>query len=282
MALSPSAFHRAPIDTDKRLRGELGLPPGAPVNLWSVLDTGRTDGSRPKLSLPMLAQLAIHGSENRMLTLQGIMQAIKDRFRWYHETTDKGWQNSMRHALSLYSVFVRVERPVHHAGKGAYWTLSTSFDDQYDQYKRLRKRAGNEKQTPKIASNRVASPNVTANVCSPVPAPPSLEHRQNSPSPMPDKHDASEHSEWAQANIDPKLLDRPSSFISYQTNASSNRDVNYVAGTQEQSIEAAPADRAEISTSRRLLSRSDSFKLPSSDPASTSPTASKKGRHTRA
>ncbi|KAJ7760668.1 fork head domain-containing protein [Mycena maculata] len=281
MALPPSVFHRdlIHVETGERLRRLFNLPLGAPVNLSAVLD--RADGSRPEVSLPLLAQLAIYGSENQMLTLQGIFQALKDRFRYYRETTEKAWQNSIRHVLSLRTVFVRVERQAHHAGKGAYWTLGTSSGDQY---KRPRKRVtatgGDERKTPPAAPDRVSSPKVAANVCWPIPASPSPELRQTSPYLTPHKHDG--HSESAQANIDPALPDRPLSFISFPPTAPSSRsDVNYVAGTREQSIEADPADRAGIRASRRLLSRSDS--LPSSDPASTSPiTSAKKGRRSRA
>ncbi|KAJ6553600.1 hypothetical protein DFH09DRAFT_843304, partial [Mycena vulgaris] len=117
------------------IRNELGLPRDAPVNLWAVADPA--DGTRPKVSLPLLTQLAIYGSETKRLTLQGIYQALVARFRFFKEhETEKQWRNSIRHALSLYQVFVKVKRPLHDAGKGDYWTLDHSRGEGTKRFKR--------------------------------------------------------------------------------------------------------------------------------------------------
>ncbi|KAJ7510523.1 hypothetical protein B0H11DRAFT_1656835, partial [Mycena galericulata] len=105
----------------------LCLPPGAPVNLWSVAQPD--DGDRPKLPLYKLAAIAIYGSEKRRLTLQGIIQAIYDRFPSFRDPTDFAWTRTLRHELSLRAVFVNVDRPSHHAGKGNYWMLTSSSSE---------------------------------------------------------------------------------------------------------------------------------------------------------
>ncbi|KAJ7690079.1 hypothetical protein B0H17DRAFT_891001, partial [Mycena rosella] len=106
------------------------------VNLWSVSDPA--DGTRPTLSLPVLARLAIYGSATKKLSLQGIYRAIITRFSYYREHQEETrWKNSIRHALSLHKVFVKVKRPIHEAGKGDYWVLDVSRGNGY---KRARKR----------------------------------------------------------------------------------------------------------------------------------------------
>ncbi|KAJ7895075.1 hypothetical protein B0H13DRAFT_2524200 [Mycena leptocephala] len=78
-------------------------------HLWNLVDP--PDGSRPCIPYPLLMQIAIYGSEAKTLTLQGIYRAIAERFTFFKEQDRMGiaaWRNSVRHALSLYSVFVKV------------------------------------------------------------------------------------------------------------------------------------------------------------------------------
>ncbi|KAJ7220204.1 hypothetical protein GGX14DRAFT_389571 [Mycena pura] len=57
----------------------------------------------------------------KMLSLQGIHQAIVARFPFYRGY--EAWQGSIRHALSLYSIFKMRNREGGDRGKGHYWTL---------------------------------------------------------------------------------------------------------------------------------------------------------------
>ncbi|KAJ6577519.1 fork head domain-containing protein, partial [Mycena capillaripes] len=113
----------------------LNLPPGAHVSLWSVIEPADPE-TRPGVPYPMLMQLAIYGSERKSLTLQGIYEAIATRFRYFRRE-DILVQSSVRHALSLYSVFVKVPRPKTVPGKGCSWVLNIAATKQYG---RLRKR----------------------------------------------------------------------------------------------------------------------------------------------
>ncbi|KAJ7189830.1 hypothetical protein B0H12DRAFT_1036985 [Mycena haematopus] len=127
MALPPSAFlgvHGFP-DAGEHLRKKVGIPPGVPVNLWAVSDP--PNAARPPLALPMIAQLAIYGSEHKSLTLQEIYKAVAARFQFFKEQDRMGiesWRNSIRHALSLYSVFIKVPRPSQGACRGCNWVLN--------------------------------------------------------------------------------------------------------------------------------------------------------------
>lgn len=67
------------------------LPASAPVDLWAIADP--PDGQKPFASLPTLVKLAIHGSPDKRLTLQGICDALIARFAWFHEhRRDDAWK----------------------------------------------------------------------------------------------------------------------------------------------------------------------------------------------
>ncbi|EKM58342.1 uncharacterized protein PHACADRAFT_71603, partial [Phanerochaete carnosa HHB-10118-sp] len=113
----------------------LGLGEDAEISLDTLEDP--EDEERPSWSYPTLIKLAIYGSPNKRLTLQEIYAAIENRFKWYRATTDKAWQGSIRHNLSLNKCFRLVPRPISEPGKGHFWVVDYS---QGEGNKRQRKR----------------------------------------------------------------------------------------------------------------------------------------------
>ncbi|KAJ7220200.1 fork head domain-containing protein [Mycena pura] len=145
VALPPSAFQQPHgHGMIEYMRAALSLPSDVPVNLWSVPDPPG-ENVRPGASLQVLISLAICSSEKKMLPLQGIHQAIAARFPYYRRY-DR-WQGSIRHALSLYSIFKMHNREGGDRGRGSYWTLDIARAEK-ERYKRPRTRSdGGAKKT---------------------------------------------------------------------------------------------------------------------------------------
>ncbi|KAL8285307.1 hypothetical protein RB597_002413 [Gaeumannomyces tritici] len=96
------------------------------------------DGTKPGHSYAMLIGMAILRSPQRRLTLSQIYKWISDNFSFY-SPNDAGWQNSIRHNLSLNKNFIKHERPKDDPGKGNYWAIEPGMEHLFMKEKLARK-----------------------------------------------------------------------------------------------------------------------------------------------
>ncbi|CCH61940.1 hypothetical protein TBLA_0F04070 [Henningerozyma blattae CBS 6284] len=83
---------------------------------------------KPPYSYAMLIWLAIITSELNKLTLSQIYTWISTFFPYYN-TKDAGWQNSIRHNLSLNDAFIKIEKSSD--GKGHFWEITTGSESKF-------------------------------------------------------------------------------------------------------------------------------------------------------
>lgn len=84
---------------------------------------------KPPYSYAQLIVQAISSSQTKKLTLAGIYNYISQKYPFY-KPESKGWQNSIRHNLSLNQYFIKVPRCQDEPGKGSFWQLDETSENK--------------------------------------------------------------------------------------------------------------------------------------------------------
>lgn len=131
------------------------------------------DGSKPSHSYAQLIGMSILRAPNRRLTLAQIYKWISDTYSFY-SATDAGWQNSIRHNLSLNKAFIKQERPKDDPGKGNYWAIVSGMEHQFIKDKTTRKSTNSNENVPVLSHLIPLNQSEPSHFKTLIPAPPEL------------------------------------------------------------------------------------------------------------
>ncbi|MCJ1298145.1 hypothetical protein MMC08_000934 [Hypocenomyce scalaris] len=126
------------------------------------------DGTKPPYSYAALIGMSILRAPNRRLTLAQIYKWISDTFVYYRGS-ETGWQNSIRHNLSLNKAFIKQERPKDDPGKGNYWAIEPGMEAQFIKEKPCRRPVSSSGTNLKIFSQPPSEANFGPGVIPPKP-----------------------------------------------------------------------------------------------------------------
>ncbi|KAJ1659784.1 hypothetical protein IWQ61_001181 [Dispira simplex] len=164
LSVQPSPNHPIPIAAATHLPHTPSTPPQpghrTPVPGGSH-DEGEVDytksDQKPHYSYASLIAQAINSTEAKKITLNGIYNYIAQTYPYYRQAKN-GWQNSIRHNLSLNKAFVKVQRADNEPGKGAYWAIEKEYQAMFANGVYKRSRRGVPSKSSKRSRDHPASP----------------------------------------------------------------------------------------------------------------------------
>lgn len=109
-----------------------GIPALHPNSISSEQDYSKDEARdlKPPYSYATMITQAILSNPQGILSLAEIYDWISSHFAYYRHTK-QGWQNSIRHNLSLNKAFEKVPRKPNEPGKGMKWQISESYRNEF-------------------------------------------------------------------------------------------------------------------------------------------------------
>ncbi|XP_077403241.1 forkhead box protein I3-A isoform X2 [Vanacampus margaritifer] len=157
--------------------------------------------ARPPYSYSALIAMAIQSAPSQRLTLRQIYQYVSEHFPFYSRNK-AGWQNSIRHNLSLNDCFRKVPREENNPGKGNFWTLDPNCDKMFDNGNFCRKR---KRKTDGVTSTKKRRNSSSDSSSEPSPKCPSMHCTPEFSAPS-DLHISSQPSVYMQVPDESSLL----------------------------------------------------------------------------
>ncbi|KAI5165263.1 hypothetical protein NEIG_00476 [Nematocida sp. ERTm5] len=100
---------------------------------------------KPSYSYATLITQAIIDSSEKKLTLRSIYAWIMSKYPYFRRQRG-GWQNSIRHNLSLNKCFYKIPRSNNDPGKGSYWTVDSEYLNVFNPNVKTKKECRNERE----------------------------------------------------------------------------------------------------------------------------------------
>ncbi|KAJ3368278.1 hypothetical protein GGF31_006509 [Allomyces arbusculus] len=123
----------APVDATAPFGDQLGVPmplfpvdvPGSTAVPLAPKPAQPSESTeRPPFPLATVIAHAIVSTPAKRATLAEIYAWMVETYPYYRTCTTN-WKNTVRHTLSVNKGFVRLDKTIHHLGKGCYWTLDS-------------------------------------------------------------------------------------------------------------------------------------------------------------
>ncbi|KAI1971681.1 transcription factor [Ophidiomyces ophidiicola] len=137
--VTPSKRLATPATARPKSRaGDSAVKPSPLYNRGMMMEsTGDIDYSsesakdlKPPFSYATMIGQAIFSTEEEQLSLSNIYKFIMEKYAFYRYTSS-GWQNSIRHNLSLNKAFNKVPRRTDEPGKGMKWQIAAEHREEY-------------------------------------------------------------------------------------------------------------------------------------------------------
>ena len=130
---SPSASQPQDNDMQPTLAPSY-IQTAGPANMMMqhCQQNGGSRYQKPSYSYIALITMAIECAPNKRATLSEICHFIRETFPYYQENCKQGWENSIRHNLSLNECFIKQPREQGRPGKGHYWTVDPDAIRMFD------------------------------------------------------------------------------------------------------------------------------------------------------